>query len=203
MANTNGSKLTDKQAKFVDEYLIDLNGTQAAIRAGYSENTASEIAYENLKKPQIIEALNSRREAIEKSTEITQERILKEYARIGFGDIRNAVKWRSNVLTAALDPDTGEPSGIHVTDVEFFDSEELDDDVAAAISEVKKDARGGLSIKLYDKKAALDSMAKHLGMFDGKSGPDGDSDKSVGDDLRSVARDIAFVLRRAVEQAKA
>lgn len=50
-------KLTAKQELFIKEYLIDLNATQAAIRAGYSENTASEMGYENLNKPQIKEAI--------------------------------------------------------------------------------------------------------------------------------------------------
>lgn len=49
--------LTDKQQRFVDEYLIDLNATQAAIRAGYSEKTANEIGAENLAKPSIAKAI--------------------------------------------------------------------------------------------------------------------------------------------------
>ena len=53
------SQLTEKQKKFVEEYLIDLNATQAAIRAGYSVDTASQIGYENLRKPEIVEAIAS------------------------------------------------------------------------------------------------------------------------------------------------
>lgn len=53
------TKLTAKQQRFVEEYLVDLNATQAAIRAGYSKNTASETGYENLRKPQIAEAISS------------------------------------------------------------------------------------------------------------------------------------------------
>lgn len=49
--------LTDKQQRFVDEYLIDLNATQAAIRAGYSEKTAYSVGHENLKKPEIQKAI--------------------------------------------------------------------------------------------------------------------------------------------------
>lgn len=158
-------KLTPKQERFVEEYLVDLNATQAAIRAGYSENSASETGYENLRKPQIADAIAVAQAERSERTKITADMVLKEYAKLGFSDIRNTVRWRSNLLTAALDPDTGEPSGVHVNDVEFIDSDELDDDTAAAISEVKKDSRGGLSIKLHDKKAALDSIGKHLGMF--------------------------------------
>ena len=56
--SNDGTNLTKKQQAFVDEYLIDLNGAQAAIRAGYSENTAKVIANENLTKPYIKQAIN-------------------------------------------------------------------------------------------------------------------------------------------------
>lgn len=65
--------LTTKQKLFCDEYLIDLNATQAAIRAGYSEKTAGQIGDENLKKPQIQEYLAARMKEREKRTEITQD----------------------------------------------------------------------------------------------------------------------------------
>src|SRR5690554_58750 len=54
------SKLTPKQQRFVEEYLIDLNATQAAIRAGYSKKTAYRTGADNLKKPQIAELLEKR-----------------------------------------------------------------------------------------------------------------------------------------------
>ena len=66
----------------MDEYLIDLNGTQAAIRAGYSKKTAGQIADENLKKPQIAKAIAARQEVLAEKTEITQEYILNNLKRI-------------------------------------------------------------------------------------------------------------------------
>lgn len=191
--------LTPKQAKFCIEYLIDLNGTQAAIRSGYSESTAGSIANENLKKPEIIAELNRLRADIAAKTGITPERVLREYERIGFHDIRKAVKWRSEILTEAVDPDTGEAAGVYRNTVALVDSAELDDDTALAISEVKMDSRGGLSIKMHDKKAALDSMAKHLGMFDGKKGADDPEDTKEADSLRAIGRKLAFVLQGAVQ----
>lgn len=59
------AKLTAKQQRFCDEYLIDLNATQAAIRAGYSEKTARVIATENLTKPAIKEYIDQRMEQME------------------------------------------------------------------------------------------------------------------------------------------
>ena len=58
MSKGKKEKLTDKQSRFCDEYMIDLNATQVAIRAGYSENTAKEIACENLTKPNIQERIH-------------------------------------------------------------------------------------------------------------------------------------------------
>ena len=70
------NKLTAKQARFVAEYLIDLNATQAAIRAGYSEKTASETGYENLRKPQIAEAVQKALAERSERTEVTQDYVL-------------------------------------------------------------------------------------------------------------------------------
>ncbi len=70
------NKLTAKQERFVAEYLIDLNATQAAIRAGYSEKTASETGYENLRKPQIAEAVQKALAERSERTEITQDYVL-------------------------------------------------------------------------------------------------------------------------------
>lgn len=72
-------KLTAKQEAFIKEYLIDLNSTQAAIRAGYSPNTATEIGWENLRKPHIKvaveEALNKRSEKLQISAEYVLQKL--------------------------------------------------------------------------------------------------------------------------------
>lgn len=75
-------KLTPKQAAFVHEYLIDLNATQAAIRAGYKEKNARTIAAENLAKPDIQKAIQEARDAREKRSMITVEWVLAQIARI-------------------------------------------------------------------------------------------------------------------------
>lgn len=69
--------LTPKQARFVEEYLIDLNATQAAIRAGYSEKTARSVAAENLTKPNIAAALTERQAAISERLELTQDDVVR------------------------------------------------------------------------------------------------------------------------------
>ena len=71
------AKLTPKQQRFVDEYLIDLNATQAAIRAGYSEKTAYSIGDENLKKPDIKKAIEQAQQERQKRTLVTQDDVIR------------------------------------------------------------------------------------------------------------------------------
>lgn len=80
------SKLTPKQKRFCDEYLIDLNATQAAIRAGYSEKTANEIGAQNLAKVSIREYIDSRLNEKERSLIASQDDILQALTRILNGD---------------------------------------------------------------------------------------------------------------------
>ena len=70
-------KLTSKQQRFCDEYLIDLNATQAAIRAGYSKKTARQIATETLSKPYIKEYIDARMAEKEKKLIADQDEVLK------------------------------------------------------------------------------------------------------------------------------
>lgn len=145
-------KLTKKQQLFVDEYLIDLNATQAAIRAGYSVDTAREIGCENLTKPNIQEAIAKAMAERSKRTGINQDRVVLELAKIAF------VK-----MTDVVDPDTGEilPNA--------------SDDDLACIESVKfkqSDNQYGGSIerevKLSPKMKALELLGKHLGMWNDK-----------------------------------
>ena len=142
-------RLTPKQDRFVDEYLVDLNATQAAIRAGYSTKTAKAIGHENLAKPNLAEAIQEAMAERSKRTEVSQDRVVKELARIAFASLGDVIKWG--------------PTGTKVRP-----STELSEDVGAAVyevSETRTEHGVGVRVKLYDKKGALDSLAKHLGMF--------------------------------------
>lgn len=154
--------LTPKQRRFVDEYLIDLNATQAALRAGYSPKTADQIGSELLQKTTVAEALQARMKAREQRTEITQDRVLTELAKIGFFDVRK------------LFHGDGSPKSIA----------DLDDATAAAVAGLdvvnigNQDAGIGqvMKYKIADKRAALVDIGRHLGMFPGKlelTGKDG------------------------------
>src|SRR5574338_1663633 len=166
--------LTLKQRRFVDEYLVDLNATQAAIRAEYSERNADKIGPELLGKTRVAEAIQERMAARAKRTEITQDMVLRELAKIGFSDIRRAIKW--DTLGARIDEEDGEASISN--SVELLDSDDLDDDTAAAIQEISQTAQG-IRLKLYDKKGALVDIGRHLGMFDDKLTLRGDKNAPV------------------------
>ena len=141
-------KLTNKQKLFCNEYLIDLNATQAAIRAGYSVKTANRIANENLTKLDIQEYIQIRIKDREVRTEITQDRVLKELAHIAFDDIKNYLSFytdtEGNVRTVVKDSTT------------------ID---TRAIQEVSQGKDGQFKFKMYCKDNALLQVGKHLGMF--------------------------------------
>lgn len=139
--------LTPKQERFVAEYLIDLNATQAAIRAGYSEKTAYSIGEENLRKPEIAEKIKKFRDAQIERTSITADRVVMELARIAFADGTAFAK-----IT---------PRGA----VKLTPTKDLSPDQRAAFAGVKK-GKFGTEIKLCDKVKALELLGKHLGVFD-------------------------------------
>ena len=152
--------LTAKQARFVSEYLVDLNATQAATRAGYATKRADAIGYENLRKPDIQSAIAAAIAERAQRTEITQDRVLTELGRIAFADIRKATQWGASV--PFTDPKSGKT--VVANGISLVPSDELDDDTAAAISEISE-TQQGLKVKFHDKLAALVSIGKHLGMF--------------------------------------
>lgn len=83
-------KLTPKQQAFIDEYLIDLNATQAAIRAGYSEKNAHKIGPELLGKTRIAEALREAQKYRQERTCISQDRVIREIAENAFKQASDA-----------------------------------------------------------------------------------------------------------------
>lgn len=157
-------RLTKKQKVFVDEYLVDLNSTQAAIRAGYSAKTANAAGPRLLVNVSVQAAIQAAMRKREQRTEITQDNVLRELAKLGFANMADYMEVG----------ETGEPR---------LNFANLDRDKKAALTEVTVDTIGGpegaitkVKFKLADKRAALVDIGKHLGMFRDKvelSGPDG------------------------------
>jgi phage terminase small subunit len=167
--------LTAKQERFVQEYLIDLNATQAAIRTGYSERTAYSQGQRLLKDVEVAEAVKMGQDERAERTEITSDRVLTELAKLGFADIRKAINWQANVV-GMVEGEDGEQRLAVTNQVCIIDSDKIDDDTAAAIAEISQTDKGGLKVKFHDKRAALVDIGRHLGMFKDKvehSGPDG------------------------------
>lgn len=140
--------MTKKQKLFVEEYLIDLNATQAAIRAGYSVASAKEIACENLTKPNIQEAIAKAMAERSKRTGISQDRVVQELAKLAFVNISDVVDLDTcTVKSTATEEDLACIQSIKIKPTEFGYERE---------------------IKFYDKKGSLESLGRHLGMYDNK-----------------------------------
>lgn len=164
------AKLTKKQKKFCDEYLIDLNATQAAIRAGYSEKTARFIGAENLTKPNIQEYIQQRMNAREKRTEITQDMVLRELAKIAFSngsDFAKVVTKPRKKMVWNDEIQEYEEKEVEEQFVELIDTDKLPDDKKAAIASIKE-TKHGIVVESCDKVKALELIGRHLGMFKDK-----------------------------------
>ena len=153
-------KLAPMQSVFVQEYLIDLNATQAAIRAGYSAKTAEQQGYQLLQKPSVQAAIADRQKEREQRTAVTADRVLLEAARLALFDPRK------------LFNDDGSPKGIT----------ELDDDTAAAVAgiEVVEQFEGSGKDRVFvgylkkyriaDKNSALEKLFRHHGLYERDNG---------------------------------
>lgn len=145
-------QLTLRQRVFVQEYLVDLNATQAALRAGYSERTINRQGPRLLVNAGVAAAIQKAFARRERRTEVTADRVVEELARIAFANIGNVVQWDGSGTT-------------------IQSSEDLSDDAIRALSEVTdvvtKDGDRTLKVKQFDKIRALELLGKHLGVLKG------------------------------------
>lgn len=165
----NMAKLTAKQEAFVKEYLIDLNATQAAIRAGYSANRASELGYQLLQKTTVTKAIARAMEERSKRTGITADMVINELATIAFAngtDFAHVVE-RPMILNNSyvVDPDTGQIKTYKA--VELITTDKLPEDKRKAIASIKE-GKYGIEVASCDKVKALELLGRHLGMFKDK-----------------------------------
>lgn len=145
--------LNEKQLRFTTEYLVDLNGKQAAIRAGYSSKTAESQASRLLRNVKVQEAIQEAMDARAERTKITIDQVLAELGRIGFSNIKDFVKFDADGV------------------VRIKDSEELTPEQAACIAEItqsESDKSNNFKFKLCDKLKALELLGRHLKMFTDK-----------------------------------
>lgn len=144
--------MTNKQKRFCEEYLIDLNATQAAIRAGYSPESAYAIGSENMKKPQIRARIDKAIAEQSKRTGVNADRVVRELARIALLNPKNVVNFKdATVLENASDDDLAAVASVRVKIIPTADGMGIEREV-----------------KLYDKPKAIEQLGRHLGMFTDK-----------------------------------
>jgi len=141
--------LTGLQERFVQEYLVDLNATQAAIRAGYSRKAAQQHGSRVKRRPHVRERIEAAMAERAERTGIRQDRVIAELARLAFSDIRDVADW--------------DGEGVRVKD-----SQGMGPKQSACIAEIAetptKEGRK-LRVKLHGKTRALEMLARHLGLF--------------------------------------
>lgn len=144
-------KLTAKQQRFVDEYLIDLNATQAAIRAGYSVNTAQEQGSQNLSKLMVQQAIAEKMAERSKRTGVNQDRVVLELAKIAFVKLTDIVTSEGKIKETATDDD--------LSCIESVKYKRSDSDTGSSVER---------EVKIASKLKALELLGKHLGMWNDK-----------------------------------
>lgn len=137
--------MTPKQERFCQEYLVDLNASQAAIRAGYSKRTAGRSVHDILKKPEITDRIQELKKARSSRTEVTADHVINSLARIANIDPRRMYDEHGVMIHPA----------------------ELPDDVAMAVAGFEHGDKG-IKIKLNDRIKALELLGRHLALFTDK-----------------------------------
>lgn len=159
--------MTKKQKRFVEEYLIDLNATQAAIRAGYSPDSARDIGCENLTKPNIKAVIDRAMAERSRRTGINQDRVIQEIAKLAFLNPVDVIDMdEATVRGEAHRDDTACIASVKVKNIPTDDG---------AITERE--------VKTYDKLKALELLGRHLGMFNDKVKVEGTVPVVLYDDI--------------------
>lgn len=143
------NRLNPKQLRFVEEYLVDLNATQAALRAGYSSKGAKQQGSHLLTNPNVQAAISARRIRVSKKLLVTAENVVEELRRIAFTDRRALFTWG--------------PEGVKVRDSAQLSEEEAS--IVEEVSETRTKDGGTVRVKTGAKVEALKLLGQHLGMF--------------------------------------
>ena len=182
------SVLSPKRLRFVEEYLVDLNGTQAAIRAGYSIGTAKVTASRLLTDDNIARAISDLRVRMSAKLELTAEKVLSELAKIGFANMADYYR--------------RDGRGNLVVDVEAL----TDPAKAAAVAQIDMqtapDGTQTIKLKLADKKGALVDLAKHLGLLTEKAELAVTHRNDDETDPRRLAMAVIAMLREGEEASR-
>lgn len=168
------ANLTPKQQRFVEEYLIDLNATQAAIRAGYSEKTARDIGCENLAKPNIAKAIEEAQNKRTEQTQIDAAYVLKRLVEIDQMDVLDIMDDQMKIRPVNEWPKVWRQYVVNLENLELSDGEGC----------FKK-------IKWPDKVKNLELLGRHVsvGAFKDKIEHSGDPNNPINMSLKVVFED--------------
>ena len=144
------TKAQNRMWLFAQEYIVDLNATRAAIRAGYTERHAAVTASKLLRNTNVEYWIDEAQELKARSRNITVDRVLEEYRRIAFAQTTDMTTLKGGY-------------------VQIKDTDSLTTEQKSAISQIRQKKDGELEVKFYDKLKALDSLAKYLGLFSDKN----------------------------------
>lgn len=161
--------MNPKQTRFVQEYLIDTNATQAAIRAGYSKKTAYSQGQRLLKNAEVAAAVAVGQAVISEKLGVTAEDVAAELALLGFADMGTYIKLGAGETTVSLDW-TDLPEGA-TRCIQEITQEEHTGGKGHETGQIRR-----TKFKLYDKKGSLELLGRHLGMFNDKLALGVDSD---------------------------
>lgn len=192
---------------FCQEKAKGRTNMEAYLTAGYkgkNRNSADVTAKRLADRPEVKARLAELMEGAAEKAEVTIAEVLRELKRIGFSDIRNTVKWQTNVLGMVEDPETGQMRPALTNEVAVVNSADMSVDHAAAIAEISQSDKGGIKVKHHNKVQALELIGRHLKMFTDKhehTGKDGGpiETKDVSD--IEAARRVAFLLAKGLNEA--
>lgn len=157
--------ISAKAEKFAKEYLIDLNATKAAIRAGYAPKNAHVTGCRLLTNAKVMEIIASKRALVEEKYNVTVDRIIREAEKIAFADIKHVVRWDEN--------------GLALNDFEQTDGR--------LISKISEGAKGNLKVELHDKLKALELLCNIQGYRDLR--PDNQDSSGIARFAKAISPD--------------
>lgn len=170
--NKKSKKLTAKQQKFIDEYLIDLNATRA-YKAAYpkckSDEAANAASSRLLRNVKVQEQITKEQQDIQERTKITQDKVVQELAKIAFSNATDYVEVVTRpTIRRVWDKEEEkyvyEEGDVYEQDIILKDTKQLTNDQKAAISSIKN-TKHGITIEQCNKVEALHLLGQHLGMF--------------------------------------
>jgi phage terminase small subunit len=193
MAEKARSELTPKQQRFVAEYLIDLNATQAAIRAGYSAKTAEQQGCRLLRNARVSATIEEGQAKAKEQHAVTAERVIQELARIALVDLGRIYDEDGNLLPIKDMPEDARRAIAGVEVDQLFEGRGDDREMVGVTKKVK----------LFDKPRALEMLGRHFGLFKDRvehTGKDGGAIEFKDSSPLTLGRRIAFALSRATRQ---